>query len=360
MNYKITTLTPLHIGSGTQAMRDVDFLFFKEQGKASIVDTEKVLNILGEENVGQWTACIEKRSGFFELLSTRKKNLAPEDVAERTMTVRHGGLHEKNELKEQLHTIGKPLLPGSSVKGSVRTALFAHFIRQNKGNDVRNAQNLLNFRRQFADAQLVRKYFGDDPNHDILRLLHIMDATFPETECVRAETINLKNKGWEVDARFTQFIEAVPARASSTLALHFDETTERNAKRERYFRQDTALLHPEKLFKIINAHTLDLAEREVKYWVEEGEPDVLGVYVDKLREIAEQIPQLRHGDCILRLGWGTGFRNMTGDWHINMTDGDFYDLVRSLRPRHPDDLAYPKTLRVLKDGTPLGFLKINL
>lgn len=360
-NAKATILTPIHIGSGAQATRDVDFLYFDKLGKASIVDADKVLAILGEENVGQWTTCIENRHGFFQLLSSRKKDLTPTDVAARTLTVRHPGLHEKNELKEQLHTgMGVPLLPGSSVKGAVRTALFAYFIRQNKGNDVRIRQNLINYRRQFSDTQLIRKYFGEDPNHDMLRLLKIMDATFPETECFRSETVNQKRNGWEIDLRFTQFLEAIPAKTTGSLAFQFDETTERNARKMNFFRQDTALLRPEKLFPIINSHTLDLIDRELNYWVEENEPDVLDTYLDKLREIGEQIRTLRPDECILRLGWGTGFRNMTGDWHINMTDGDYYDLVRELRPRHSQDLPYPKTLRILKDGRPLGFVKINL
>jgi CRISPR-associated protein Csm5 len=358
---KITTLTPIHIGSGIQAMRDIDFLFFEKQGKASFIDSDKVLEIIGEENIGQWTSCIENRKGFYELLSSRKKDLVPSDIDARTMNVKHAGLSEKNELKEQLHTgMGLPLLPGSSIKGAVRTALFADFIKKNKGNDVKNRQNLLNFRKQFEDKQLIKKYFGDDPNHDILRLLKIMDASFISTDCYRAETINLKRNGWEIDTRFTQFIEAIPANTSSSFSFKFDETIEQRAKEKRFFNQDTSNLHPNKLFPIINAHTLDLAEREIAYWVDQGEPDALGFYIDKMRDICDKIKYLRPDECILRMGWGTGFRNMTGDWHINMTDDDFYSLINNLRPRHPEDMAYPKSMRILKDGTPLGFLKINL
>jgi CRISPR type III-A-associated RAMP protein Csm5 len=367
---KITALTPIHIGSGIQAMRDADYLYFEKLGKAIMLDADKVLGIIGEENVGQWTGVIEKnaqqigtpnnKETLYDLLAMRKKDLSPEDVALRVLNVRHAGLDKKSELKEQLHNgMNVPLLPGSSIKGAVRTALFAHFVNKNNGNDVRDSQNLTNYKRQFSDAQLIKKYFGDDPNHDMLRLLKIMDTHFSQTECYRAETINLKNKAWEVDARFTQFLEAIPAKSTAFVNFQFDETTERNAQKQRFFRQNTSLLRPEKLFEIINDHTRDLAEREIKYWVEQDEPDVLGFYLEKLREFVEEIKILQPGECIFRLGWGTGFRNMTGDWHINMTDDDYYDLVKSLRPRHPEDMAYPKTMRILKDGTPLGFVKLT-
>ena len=64
--------------------------------------------------------------------------------------------------------------------------------------------------------------------------------------------------------------------------------------------------------------------------------------------------------CILRLGWGTGFRNMTGDWQEDMmTDKDLDALIKELRPKHDINLTYPKTRRMASDGTPLGFIQLT-
>ena len=51
---------------------------------------------------------------------------------------------------------------------------------------------------------------------------------------------------------------------------------------------------------------------------------------------------------------------MTGDWHINMTDDDYYDLVAALRPTHDETIQYPKTTRMIAGGEPLGFIKLTL
>lgn len=356
----ITTLTPTHIGSGEKPMREVDFLLFEQQGQVAMLDPEKVLGIIGREQVHQWVACVDKQSGLYELLEKRNDGLEPSDVALRILPLQHRGMKENADLHEQLHDgMGHPLLPGSSLKGAVRTALFAHFINRNDGDDAKSLSNLLDRRNTFSDSFLSRKYFGDDPNHDMLRLLRVGDAIFPSTACAKAETINLKGKDWVVDKRFTQFIEVIPQGETAVLGFQFDATTERNARDKGYFRVDTSVLHQPKLFDLINRHTRDLAERELKYWVKEGEPDEAGCYLEVLQRMAEATQKCGPNECVIRVGWGTGFRNMTGDWHINMTDDDYYELLRKLRPRHPEDMAYPKSFRVLADGTPLGFVKLS-
>lgn len=360
-NIKITTLTPLHVGSGEKPMRDVDFLWFEQEGKVAMLDPEKVLGIIGMEQVDQWVACVSNQEGLVDLLSQRKRNLCAEDVALRVLPVQHRGLGKKSDIHEQIHDgMGRPLLPGSSLKGAIRTALFAHYINQNEGDDAKSQRNLVDRRNAFSDSILSKKYFGDDPNHDVLRLLRIGDATFTETNCSKVESMNLKGDDWIVDSRFTQFTEVIPERAATTFALQFDSTTEKNARVKNYFTNDTSLLQQPKLFEIINRHTRDLAKREAKAWREQTNvPECIDTYLERMDEIVGATLACSPNECILRLGWGTGFRNMTGDWHINMTDDDYFELIRKLRPRHPEDMIYPKSCRLLADGTPLGFVKLS-
>jgi len=357
--FKLSTLTPTHVGSGEKPLREVDFLLFEQQGQIAMLDPEKVLGILGEAQVQQWVACVDAQEGLLDLLEKRKPGLSPSDVSLRMLAVQHRGMGKKSNIHEQLHDgMGLPLIPGSSLKGAVRTALFAQFINRNHGDDAKSLRNLLDRRNAFSDSFLSRQYFGEDPNHDMLRLLRVGDATFKTTACAKSETINLKGKDWVLDNRFTQFIEVIPKGEKATLAFQFDATTEKNARDKGYFKTDTAVLQQPKLFELINQHTRNLAERELKYWKKETEPDVLGCYLEVLGNMVEATKQCTSSECVIRIGWGTGFRNMTGDWHINMTDKDYYELLRKLRPRHPEDMPYPKSFRVLADGTPLGFLKL--
>ncbi|MBK6930735.1 MAG: type III-A CRISPR-associated RAMP protein Csm5 [Saprospirales bacterium] len=127
-NFTIKILTPVHIGSGESAMKNVDFLYFSTEGKAAVLDQKKVLSVIGESNIDQWVSCVEKEEGLEQLLRQYQPAFQVDDVALRILPVRHGGLDKKKDVKEQLHDgFGKALLPGSSLKGSIRTALFTHF-----------------------------------------------------------------------------------------------------------------------------------------------------------------------------------------------------------------------------------------
>ncbi|MBK6930736.1 MAG: hypothetical protein IPH12_07605 [Saprospirales bacterium] len=145
------------------------------------------------------------------------------------------------------------------------------------------------------------------------------DATFLQTACSRTEALNLKGKNWVLDPDLVQFVEIIAEGQENGLQVHIDKTLEKNASARRYFINDVSVLDDRDFFKIMNHHTDDLAKREIAFWEEdEGErPEQVDAYLEKLAEIREQIKNCKPQECILRLGWGTGFRNMTGDWHIH-------------------------------------------
>ena len=62
---------------------------------------------------------------------------------------------------------GKPYIPGSSIKGAIRTALLNIFL----GKLQRNwrEDELKNKRGNFSDKAVQSIIFGKDPNHDFMR-----------------------------------------------------------------------------------------------------------------------------------------------------------------------------------------------
>lgn len=363
----ITTLTPLHIGSGTDFQGNFEYLYFKEQGVTVVIDQEKTLGVLGEEKISDWVACIEKKEDLLALLKTRKTNIQPEDIALRTIPLVHKGLSGKNTLREQLHDgMGRPLLPGSSLKGAIRTAIFAQFIYKNT-HLLNNRNNLQNRKGKFDDRELIKRCFGKDPNHDILRLLQVGDAFFEKTRCYSSNIANQSGDDW-IAGRSPgkpdplQFIEAIPDGISNVGKVDFrlDETLFQIAGKKDVFTNDISILQFHRLFPLINAHTKDIVKREIKYWEEEGNPQAIGNYLEELGKIIKEIDNCDEKSCVIRLGWGTGYRTMTGAWDSKLPDDIYYDLIKSLRPKHPETLVYPKTTRLLEGGVPLGFIKLSL
>jgi CRISPR type III-A-associated RAMP protein Csm5 len=372
MQVQITTLTPLHIGSGAEFQGDIEYIWFPEQEQAVILDDTQVLQIIGETHVSQWISCIEKQESLLALLQQRKPDLQPVDIARRLIRYGQGRVDTHKPLREHLHSAnGDALLPGSSLKGALRTAVWAKMITdqpalvQSTDNLGSKSYNRSKNREEirYSDDTLNNRLFGKDPNHDIFRLLLPGDAHFNNgTALYRTEVVNLHyNKEYEIKESITQQVEAIPAGASAIAQWRTLPTLEKEAAKYNLFNKNALLLHPPALFPLVNAHTKRLLENEIKFWRGEAAlPTVLGTYVDDLENVLEALKACTQESCVLRLGWGSGFRSMTGDWHIHMADDDYYDLVASLRPTHDETLQYPKTTRIIAGGQPLGFVRLDV
>ena len=353
---KIKTLTPIHVGSGTELQGNFEYLYFKNERKVAVVDAEKVLRILGEDNLPQWIACIDNNQKLLPVLEQRSKNLRASDVAEREIPL---SVATDKPIRAQIHSgNGKPILPGSSIKGAIRTTVWASTILENT-KLVKDPRNLKNFKGVWNDENVAKTIFGSDPNHDIFRLLQIGDIEFSSTEAFRTDVINKYGKDWRLKQEITQFVEAIPANSASTFRINHNDLLLKRTPND-YFNRNKQKLELDQLFPLINAHTGRLVDDEIDYWDDnQGNPDALGDYVDEMQRISDIINSCAANECVLRMGWGSGFRSMTGDWHGAMNEEDYSRLVKSIRPKHPEDLVFPKTTRFVTGGMPLGFIKMS-
>jgi CRISPR type III-A-associated RAMP protein Csm5 len=351
---KIKTLTPIHIGNGQEIQGNFEYLYFKDEGMIAVVDAEKVLKIIGEENISHWVSCIENNQSLMSLLQTRRPSVKAEEVASRLIPIK---FFVNKPIREQIHSgTGSVLLPGSSLKGAVRTAFWANWLEKNEeyAQDVRNFQNY----GKWSDKVTSSRIFGKDPNHDIFRLLQISDVTFSETEVLETNVVNTTRDGWAIKREVTQFVEAIPSGSTAYMKFFFNETL--FEKSGSLFNSSAKNLKLESLFPLINDHTRNLVSSIVDDWNEKGNPDVIGSYLEDMEHILDTIESCSSNECVLRLGWGSGFLFMTGDWHISMEEEDYSRLVQTLRPRYNNsNLVFPKSFRIVKGGTPLGFVKLS-
>lgn len=389
MNYTIKTLTPVHVGSGNDLLADFDFINL--DGKVVILDERKILQHIGEANMHQWLNTLDQGTGMYQLLSSGGKVPTADGVGKRALTCNANKMPTTGEgrnvtVKEQISTLQRPYFPGSSIKGAVRTALFTHFVIEDDNDfydekdDRDNNINLINYKKQYDDSKINKRHFGNDPNHDILRLIQVGDVMFEYTECELAKSINLTNKGWEFKDRIQQYIECVPQGQTSQIRFNFNEKLAKNALKTTLTKKvrrngrnewiDYLLFDEDKIekvknvFSIINQHTLQVLEHELEFWEDDSYPNTVADYIEKLRDIATSVRELVNSKsndaCILRMAWGTGHKNITGDWQADkLLQEDYEQLVATLRKKIPAYKPFPKTRRMLHDGTPLGFVRIS-
>lgn len=365
-NYHITaeTLTPVHIGSGRELQYNTDYLFFDQLQAIGVIDPEKALRIIGAENIDTWVTYINHQTGIDEYITNiLKKPLLPEDVSSRVLSFSGSGLR-RQAVKEQLHNgAGAPYIPGSSLKGALRTALLVALI----GEDAQFVADKANLQKQvrrrgqtenvFEDSRLMKHYFGNDPNHDFMRLMRAGDAHFDKTTCFLVQTVNLFNNSWRVKEQINQYVECIPAGLTATASLKLFD----------YGDMADSLIHPNRkhlfdgtLFEVINSHTQRWINNEIAFWDDEGDGDTEKEYIEHLLDI-ERISKQTTGDaCVLRVGFGGGFTSMTGDWQYDhMEEDDYNDLVDQLRHPRYKGMLFPKTRKFTSESQPLGFIKIT-
>ena len=168
MNYRVqvTTLSPLHIGTGDVLLKGYDFV--------AAGDRTWVLNqeaILAAEVEAQGQAVNWQRLG-----RPAGELVAAQELRDGSPMVRYSlaGMTSIEQVREQIKDpFGRCYLPGSSLKGALRSALFSHAVRS--GAFQPDLQRLGD-RREWAGQAWERQVFGRDPNHDLLRALIVADS----------------------------------------------------------------------------------------------------------------------------------------------------------------------------------------
>lgn len=376
---KIETLTPVHVGSGNLLQNNTDFIVEKE-GKDSfihIIDERKILELIGEEHLDNWIFSIEKKESTLNLVKRYAPTSKADDFSRQKITCFAHNIKSEDTLKEIMHNgMGLPYIPGSSIKGAIRTAVMSSLSdkldEKALVRDIiqRDRNGLPRFDRhgnKLVYANLIeQQLFGKDSNSDIFRFIRVGDAYF-ENDCViavRMQNLNIRNGNDDLwDTKMPQLVEAIGLGEESNLNINIANEYYKWAKP-----QFSALGElPEELqsiptlFMLINEHTKQLLEDEISFW---NNIDQSGaeIYIEIMQEMLDEIGSSSNGkSCILRVGHASGWRFITGAWTERL-DNFNTDVVNATRPRNfrYQDYDFPKTRRVDEDSDVLGFLKLTI
>ena len=377
---KITTLTSVHIGSGETLQFGSDFVRGKVGDDAflSVVDPKKVLGLIGEDNVQRWVTAIEKRESTDKIVQQFAPNASLADYSRRLIS-EWSTVKNTDALKEHIHDgRGLPYIPGSSIKGAIRTAVLATLAESvrdaerkiDKTKRDRHGNPIPNFRGQIeykADAKKIEsELFGSNPNEDIFRFLQLGDAYFGKNYEVAIRMVNINERERQSfwDESKSQLIEAIPPEDESEFQLKLNEIGY-NLSRNRVQMMPDCMKSLSALFQTINNHTRNLLEGEIEYWQERQNDDDTGkvsLYIEKIQGMLKQTQSCEaEKECVLRIGHGSGWRFITGAWAENLDN--FYSVVVPVsRPKNfkYEQFDFPKTRRVDDECELLGFVKMSI
>jgi CRISPR type III-A-associated RAMP protein Csm5 len=370
---KIETLTSIHIGSGEMLKYGYDFIegiALDGQNVLGVICPRKMLKLIGEDKIDAWVTAIDNGRTTDEIVKQYAPNAQINDYTSRII-IRWSPIKPTDTLKEFIHDgLGRPYIPGSSIKGAIRTAILASLAAEVNDKE-RKIDKSFKDRKGYdvikANASEIEKtIFGQDPNSDVFRFLQVGDAYFGKKYEVAIKTVNINERKVQSfwDESKPLLIEALCDGNISTFNIKLNLGLYNQAK-SKVHSLPSCMNSMTNLFTTINSHTRKLVKEEIEYWKERSDNEnAEGVeeYIEKCELIADIIAKCEIGkSCVLRVGYGSGWRFITGAWAESLTNFENI-VVPASRPANYKYAEYnfPKSRRVDNECELLGFIKLSI
>lgn len=359
----VQTVTPVCISSGETLSPVVDFVLdaSAREGRLHIIDYEKLQRWLVESSdqraLDELTRTALSRSGnmtsFFASCKLRAADFA--SVSWKCSSAKELVENSRN-LKLPVLSAKGAFLPGSSVKGMLRTALMFRYIKdQGKAalDEVLNGTDRK--RRVYTGENIFRKQNpgqGRQPGaeSDALRFLQVSDSDFCPLE--KLQVYHLGRVSSRGSRAIPLFVVAIPPRVSFKLQVRIDPSFEKADIPEywkEFFKKEKNILGA------LRQYISDLIEREMQ---------ILEMLGDTCQLLRNFYKGLRASSCrfpLLRLGFGkTYFFNSIG---ILLEDKEISRLIRNAKRYKNGKLVFPATRWIIQDSAqkerPLGWLAVK-
>lgn len=353
----ISLLTPLHIGSGQTLLNEYDYVI--HGGRTWMMNAEAFLDAIYWRD-GQFDERIIGRPASELLQAGDYREDSPYFryvIAGRPRSGQHGA-----EIQAQIKNVfDQPYLPGSSVKGALRTVLAWHGFQE--GRMALETGKLRNS-RSWAAQDYERNIFGRNPNYDLLRGLHVADSEPQAKDRLHLVNAQVFTGGDRPGAPIE--LEAVRSDTVFHTTITRDDSLHSTAA-ERELRYGERWAWLQNLPAIAQRHALARAQQERQWYQQRNYAQVAGFY-GQLVEILQR-NALGPNRLLLQIGWGGGWESKTigaplkrdeNAWERLLGDGRLSPA--RLRRRRGD--AFPKSRRAVnlndKPAAPLGWCLVEM
>jgi hypothetical protein len=355
--WQIEILTPVHVGVGLERAWQPGTDFIVRGNEVCLLDTKATYDKLEEKKrLDHYVSCLigDDRDGYKKELERLGEELPvwqkyqysypAGDILQIRPLIRNGA-------------DGQPYLPGSSLKGAIRSILFRYLRKEvpalaTKTND--------------------KDVFGSIDNN-LMRFFRFTDAPLAPAKLMRAKIYNLRKEGddWEGGWK----------RGSTNTTQEFDKSGFHTdyevfaVGAVGYLRYGTMCQMPPDfwskitkdypshhtevlknagfdLFAVINAHTKQYLKKQIAFFTAYKQAKHAEKIIEQLEQLLALIPA-DNSFCILKLAAGSGFHSITGDWQ-------YEKFIHIIGP-HKGKLKY-KSRKIAFEGEqfyPMGFVKLS-
>lgn len=328
---KIQTLTPVHIGSGEVLQKGFEYVERKDEDGNNYVfvfNQKELFKELVDKGVSieKLTSELAKNGSIEGYVDANLKDIKIDYYSQRSIYL-NNPKSGANELRSHIHDgLGNPIIPGSSIKGAIHTAILSAV----KGKEK-----------------------------ELLKFLKISDASFEQggMDALNMTLLNIRESKSFDDTSKKQLVEAITSEEESDFVIKISDTSA--------FPYHSI----EELFKQINSTTERILQSEIDFWEKEdnwNEFDNVGdnyklvySYLRKCKNIRKEINTFDKHSCVLRIGNSNGWRFITGCTKPPTAS----ELLKYRKKGYEKYPFFPKSRRINKrDGEVqlLGFVKLTI
>lgn len=290
----LTTITPVHIGSGDELRKGFDFI--TEGNYTYRLDVDQLIEVKADQMLpdaqGRYplpetliTAEDKRSKAFYRYRLTGKPSSTKRDA----------------RLKEALKDVhDRPYIPGSSLKGAIRTALAWAVWDEVKPKQTGS-------KSQAADFEKL--IFGKDPNHDLLKALQVSDCLTKKSasKSMRVANVNVVGKGGGKNIPIEMEVIRADQEFKGSLTIDTYLFDHDQASRELSFNSKRDWF--EHLCRHLNAYSFDRVRRLLTWF---GNTPGCEAILQDLHMINNALKEgLPENQAVLTLGFGGGWDGMT-------------------------------------------------
>lgn len=360
MKCSIETITPVHIGNGKDYDPSEYYLSKDTRGNPILVKTDlnQIFTSLSEDKKDEFIQHLTDPT--FQLGDYLKNVLGkkPPEIKKYIAIVR---CKSPQIIEEHIKTVEKPYIPGSSIKGAIRTAALYNIVSY---EDINKIKGLIQGRGnnnfiKWWDAQKFQNQFFSNPRMNesyssIFKFLQVTDtelASFPSIYALVSLKVGQNRNEWY--SRNGKTVITYAETIGIGRNLNFEISSSYNPHVHRGLKLDDKADYIEigKIKEFLFNFSRDYINHEINF-AQKYSIDFLENFYTKLEEKNELKSPL------MRIGHGSGFLSTTIGLRLKEEDPETYEMVRkTFRRAYP--FEFPKTRKLTGQKRPLGWVKVN-
>lgn len=365
----IQTLSPIHIGSGNK-FNSSEFITLLAKDKK-----ENKFHLIRRINFDKYYSSLsdEKKDEFLENITDLNFKLDDFDNKIKRDFRRYDSINQSSnkspkEISEHIRTMDKLFIPGSSIKGVIKTALLYDNIEERDINKihqlVRNGRNNKNYLNKKGWQDIENEIFssqkgGKSAQYNISKFLQVSDSTTLSLGTIHESiAIKAKSNPWEGFEQHkirnnpvSSYLETIPNKK----LLGFKISTNYNDNIYKSLRLDnkSSMINISNIKKVLYNFSTDYIEHELDFYSKYGDSKLENFY-EKLNKINKK------DEPLIKIGSGAGFLATTMGLKIKQYDSKLFEEIRRIAHRsYPYE--YPKSRKIVKKlHWPLGWAKLKI